>query len=81
MLKQPLELLDQTRFVNLLADAAPVVQTADDDRLRRQIEQRAGAEGRDDLALADLTVGAGIRFAASVVLLHVDVVQRLAPRD
>ena len=37
--QQPLELLDEARLVDLLADAGPVVQAADQDGLGRQVEQ------------------------------------------
>src|SRR5262249_53663599 len=91
--QQALELLDQPRLVNLLADAGPVVQPADKDGLGRQVEERAGAERRYDLAVADLAVGPGIGSghggspgcgsrvpAASLFfVLHVDVVERLDP--
>ena len=80
-LEQPLELRDQPRLGDLVAAAGPVVQAADDDRVVRQVEQRAGAEGGDDLALADLAVRAWHCVAGSclVLLLDLDVVQRLAP--
>lgn len=69
--------------MNLLAEAGPVVQAADDDRLRRQVEQRAGAEGGDDLAVADLTVGAGVRpghhSSSSTSMLSSVLTQRFTP--
>ena len=74
-----LQLLDQPRLVDLLAAAGPVVQAADEDRVVRQVEHRARAERRDDLALADLAVRAASWSRRSfVVLLDLDVVERLA---
>src|SRR6516162_11843063 len=83
--QQPLELLDQARLVDLLAHAGPVVQAADEDRLGRQVEQRAGAEGRDDLAVADLAVrpgvgsGHGYASSSSTSMLSSVFTHRLTP--
>ena len=49
----------------------------------RQVDQRAGAEGRDDLALADLAVRACLlrrRFMARPPRLDLDVVERPEPQ-
>src|SRR5262249_35846818 len=79
--QESLELLNQSRLVDLLTAPGPVVQAADNDGLRRQVQQRAGAEGRDDLAMADLTVGAGIRpghqSSSSTSMLSSVLTQRL----
>src|SRR5262249_55688078 len=60
--QESLELLDQPRLVDLLADPHPVIEPPDNNGLRRQVHQRSGAEGRDDLAVSNLTVGASIRL-------------------
>src|SRR5947209_891764 len=55
-IEQALELFDQAWFGNFVAEAFPMIQAANNDRLLRQIEQRARTESGDHLAIANLAV-------------------------
>ena len=66
---------------DLVSALRPVVQAADDDRVVRQVEHRARAERRHDLALPDLALGlaspALIPSSSSISTLSIVLTQRL----